>query len=206
MLSRMNWWNVPGSGFGYCGSRLAAAAACVLLCLGTTAPARGATLSANTSNDALSGNEFHDDLYTAGVGLSLKLPGHRLSLEERMFTDRTSGTRFDETRFGWDVEIREIHRWQPSVQVGAVRVGRGILGQPFQNAAHRLVDSDPVDLEYPDEDRLFPSLDLAVRRDLAMTQTLRLTPLVEASGAAGFRYHVGAAVRATYRPLWAIEL
>lgn len=110
-----------------------------------------------SSNDIVSGT---DDLYTAELGMDILLDGRRLRFDERMFTDREAGRRHDETSL---VLVVDLEPWLGegfSGSVGGLRVGKGLFGESFQNAAHGVFGADEVQLAYPGGTDWFPLISL----------------------------------------------
>jgi hypothetical protein len=106
------------------------------------------------SNDILAGDV--DDRYTAALSAHAPLGTNFVVVfSERMFTDRDAGLRFDETRVALGRHRLGVGNWQVDASFGVVHVGRGLLGESVQNAVHRLVAADPVDLDYVDQERLY---------------------------------------------------
>jgi hypothetical protein len=149
-------------------------------------PAAAATeLALTTSNDIISGE---DDLYTAELGVRVGWgEGPALLLGERIFTDRERGIRFDETYATVRATLPPVAGWHAEVGAGVLHVGEGLAGESLQNAVHRVVGSDRVELEYPEGDRWFPSVSLAVERVLAVRSGAALSGRGEIEAVPGFR-------------------
>ncbi|MGH9381875.1 MAG: hypothetical protein ACRD2Z_14855 [Thermoanaerobaculia bacterium] len=118
-------------------------------------PAAAAEITLTLANDALAPREHVDDLYTADTQLAVYLGRYRLQLGERMFTDRARELRFDETAVEVSRALPRFGRWRGEVGLGALHVGRGLLGESAQNAVHRAIGDSEVDLEYAAEHDLY---------------------------------------------------
>lgn len=158
------------------------------------------------SNDLLAGDQ--DDRYTAALAARVPIAKshYRVDFAERMFTDRAAGRRFDETRLALVREGLGAAGWTIDVSAGVLRVGRGVLGESVQNAIHRAVGSDEVDLDYLSEDW---NLELGARgvgpqRRLAARVFLR--PELEVTTAPSFSTHAAARVVATIEPAPWVEI
>jgi len=137
-----------------------------------------------TSNDLISGS---DDLYTAELGLAVNLDGHLLRFDEKMFTDRGAGRRHDETSLTLSVNLEPWLGVPMRGAVGGLRVGQGVLGEQVQNNLHRLVGSDAVDLDYPENNRYFPVLGLHMPWSPGTVFGERLEGSAQLLAAPGFR-------------------
>ena len=112
-----------------------------------------------TSNDLISGT---DDLYTAEIDIAFELDGRPLRFRERMFTDREADRRHDETSLATSFDLEPWLDLDARGSVGVLRIGKGILGEGFQNAVHGVVGSDAVSLDYLDSGEWYPLLELEV--------------------------------------------
>ncbi|MFC1559016.1 hypothetical protein ACFL39_00305 [Gemmatimonadota bacterium] len=147
-------------------------------------------------------NSKFDDLYTAGLGLTigfdrLSVAGGEgfVTFKENLFTDRDNGLRFDET---W-LQVGSRHegrRWQAKFFTGAVHAGHGLLGEEAQNLVHRLTGDELYQLDYVDESELFPVF--GAQGQMVLREWGRF--LIESTGeltfAPGFQMWAGARIRA----------
>lgn len=170
----------------------------ILLIAAALAPAAATELALTTSNDIISGE---DDLYTAELGVRAGWgEGRSLAVGERIFTDRERGVRFDETYVAVQTVAPSPEGWRVEVGAGALHVGEGLAGASLQNAVHRVVGSDRVDLEYPEHGRWFPTASLEVERSLRVRQGSAVAARAALDLAPGFRSLAHAEVIAE-RPL-----
>jgi hypothetical protein len=102
----------------------------------------------STENDILTNSGPADDLYTFSVAIEVESHGFEGSLRENAFTDRVAGTRFDETYLSIRRPIPGLGAWNLDAELGVVHVGKGLFGEKAQNAVHRAIGSDEVELEY----------------------------------------------------------
>lgn len=158
-----------------------------LLVLSLASSARAWELRLTTANDPVSGSERPDDLYTAALGLDFLLQEHRLTITERMFTDRERDLRFDETEARLSFDHAEWAGWSLGTELGLLRVGRGLLGERVQNRVHGWVGSDEVQLPYLDESHWYPLAELDLARILAGGKSSIVGARVEAHTSPGFR-------------------
>jgi hypothetical protein len=119
-----------------------------------------------TSNDILSGNRFTDDRYTAALGLGLDFRRFGVEFQENLFTDRDHGLRFDETWLTVQLQPRIVGPWRPTLEVGAVHVGKGLLGESAQNAIHRAIGGEDVDVPYLEHETVHAVARVEMRRTL----------------------------------------
>jgi hypothetical protein len=158
-----------------------------------------------TENDVLTSNPTDDDLYTFAVAFELERAPYRFTLRENAFTDRAAGVRFDETSLNVSRALSAgralggVAPWSGRLEAGVVRVGRGLLGQGAQNAIHRLIGDDEVDLPYHGSS-LHPRLGLEAERILVTSRRLSVGARVEASTAPGLRSDVLAGAEGTWEP------
>ena len=152
-----------------------------------------------TDNDLFSGST-QDDLYTFAVAFEGERAGTRLSLRENAFTDRQAGTRFDETIVSAGRDLPEWRSFRSTIEVGAVAVGRGLFGEKAQNAVHRIVGADHVELPYV-ERSFHGRLALATERLMAVGSRLEVGPRLEAETIPGLRSHLIVAAQARWEPL-----
>jgi hypothetical protein len=137
-----------------------------------------------TTNDIISGE---DDLYTADLVFTAVLDGFAITLNERMFTDRENGQRHDETVLELRKSIADLWGLDGEVALGALRVGRGLFGETFQNAVHNVFANDEVDLVYPDGTDWHASGRIRLGANLINGDLLSLRTEAEAAVAPGFR-------------------
>ncbi len=165
-------------------SRILLAAA---LAAAVTIPAQAIDLRLATENDFLTGDN-RDDLYTFSVALAAEQGPYRLTFRESAFTDREADRRFDETHLTVGRAVPGLGEWSLYAEVGAVHVGRGLLGESTQNALHRFLDEEELDLRYLGS-RFHPSLGVEAERTFALAGDLDLGPRLEAESIPGFRSH-----------------
>lgn len=138
-------------------------AACLLLAAGTPlaaavagAPEPGPTgvlpyLALTSSNDMLgSGVGNGDDYRTAGISGHVRLGRIVLAADAAMLTDRDAGTRSDEVvvTAGWEFgRIAPALGWHADASLGAgLQLDGDLHGQEVQNAVHRQIGAQQVDL------------------------------------------------------------
>ncbi|MGH9464905.1 MAG: hypothetical protein ACRD0X_04620 [Thermoanaerobaculia bacterium] len=175
------------------GSLLAAAIVATAL----TTPARALDLRLATENDFFTSSNS-DDFYTFSVALSADKGPYTFSLRENAFTDQQAGTRFDETYLTVRHAIPGLEPWNFSATLGVARVGRGLFGQDAQNALHRFIGEDELDLRYVSS-RLHPSVAVEAERAFAITRDVELGPRLEAASVPGFRSHAVLAAQARWQ-------
>jgi hypothetical protein len=169
-----------------------------LLAFSAPDASRAQAVRLSTNNDTFSGGRGgrgggapRDDLYTFAVQIDVESRGRRVSLRENAFTDRAAGTRFDETVVSlgrdvvWTLAGREIHA---SVEAGVARIGKGIFGESAQNAVHRAIGSDRVDLPYQPA-HVYPQFSVATERLFEPVEGVQVGPHVEAEWILGLRSH-----------------
>ena len=184
----------------------AVVASAILLAIAFIAPVQaldnGSRIFLTTGNDLLAGNPFDDDLYTASLTLSIEKQGLTYQLEERMFTDKDARRRFDETWLTVSSELPVGSRWWLRSRLGAVHVGRGLIGESGQNAVHRLIGDDEVDLTYIDQDRVHAVAGVDAIRPLWRASRTALELVAEAQQAVGFGRHVQLGLQARHDLGW----
>lgn len=170
----------------------------LLLLLPATAPV-AQELRVSTENDIFTNQPTGDDLYTFSVAFEFEYHNLAVSLRENAFTDRTAGVRFDETylSLGWNVPVAP--KWKAQAEISLVHVGQGLLGERVQNAVHRAIGRDEVDLRYL-ESNLHPRFAMAADRLMVAGQRLTWGPRVEVDLVPGLRSWALIAVEATWRP------
>ena len=181
-----------------------AARACLvfMLLLAAAAGMPAADFELATGNDLFAGNPFNDDRYTVSLDLSFLINENRITLRENMFTDRKGAERrFDETWLGVDLNMPTVGGWATRLNVGAVHVGRGLIGQSGQNTFHRFQGTREYFLEYPDRSRLHAQGTINFKRLAPISSWGRLRPNFEVSAAVDFKYHVEARVDGRWRLL-----
>lgn len=183
--------SVPFSALGRC----LLAACCLLVAAG--GPRAETALVLRTSNDLGVFLPAKDDLYTASLGADLVTGNLGFTLDERMFTDRDAGLRFDETYLTVAATVPAPSPWEVRVRAGAVRVGRGLFGENLQNLVHRLLNIDEVELDYIEGSETHALLRVEAERPFAATAALRIGPWIDLSEAFGFKRHaiLGGALR-----------
>jgi hypothetical protein len=165
--------------------------------LATAASAAGAAeITLTTSNDILSGNRFSDDRYTAALAVGFQLERFELRFEENLFTDRTNELRFDETWLTARFSPATEGPWRPTFEVGVVHVGEGLLGESAQNAVHRLIGGERVELPYVDHDTLHVVGRVGMRRTVVSRRWIEVEAGFGASWAPAFRSTLDSDVRA----------
>lgn len=174
---------------------LAALLAAALAALAT--PAAALDVYFTTENDFLTGDN-RDDLYTFAIDLSAEAGAYTFSLRENAFTDREAGLRFDETHLTARRAVGGLRRWNVWAEAGVVSIGRGLFGQDVQNAVHRLLGQEELDLRYLGS-RFHPSLTVGVERPLHLGRTLALGLRLEADTVPGFRSHALAGAQAAWQ-------
>lgn len=140
------------------------------------------------ANDPILGNGGEgDDLYTAGLAVDIQRGFGHFTAGERMFTDREAGLRFDETYLSAYRRLAAWGAWQPTVGLGVLHIGEGLLGQSVQNSIHRAIGSEVMDLDYLAKNRLFGELLARVERNDLLGRGRLLTTSLELRAAPGFR-------------------
>lgn len=150
-------------------------------------PAFAFDLHLTIANDPILGNGEGDDLYTAGLGVEVQRGFRYFAAGERMFTDREAGQRFDETYLSAYQRLAAWGPWQPTVGLGVLHVGEGLLGQSVQNSIHEAIGSDVLHLDYVDRDRFFGELFARLERSDLLGRGRLVTTAVELRAAPGFR-------------------
>ena len=182
------------------GTRVIPTAALALAALLTAAaPAAAQTFRISTENDLLTDASARDDLYTFAVALELERPGHALSLRENAFTDRAAGIRFDETYLSVGRELATAGPWSVAGEVGLVHRGKGLFGENVQNAVHRAIGGEAVELRYLGSS-LHPRLALNAERRFAAGAHSDWGPRLEADLVPGLRSWALVAAAASWRP------
>jgi hypothetical protein len=180
--------------------RIAAAVRLLLVLLGLVAwavPARGDAgegVSVTFSDDLIADNDRPDDLYTAELRLESRAADFHLRLGERMFTRRELGARFDETFVDAALEPVELGSLRITPRIGALRIGKGLLGERAQNEVHGWVGSDPVDLVYVDRTHWYPVVEATLERLFGGREWVG-TASVDGYAAFGFRQWLRSGVR-----------
>lgn len=173
----------------------------LLVALAFVAPAQGLDMVLTLDNDFLASNDVDDDLYTFSVELVVHSKHHDFALRENAFTDKEAGMRFDRT----DLTVgRERHLphlgWNLRWEAGVSHVGRGLFGQDLQNAIHRLIDDEEVDLDYIDKSKIYPLMMLEMGNQSHRIGSLTLGPLIRIESAVGFKTQVFAGARGYWQP------
>ena len=172
-------------------------------------------LHVRTGNDLLGGNARQDDLYTGGLGFTIEFDEVKVAdktlrrgfatLEENLFTDRVAGKRFDET---WALLGRrwDTPRYSVSLFGGGVRAGRGLLGESVQNAIHRAIGSDEVQLDYVAKNRHFPVAGADVRRPLGEERKWNARSRLHLVTAPGYQHWIELEIGAAWEPVWWLQV
>lgn len=148
------------------------------------------------ANDFLASNKLDDDLYTGAFIIDYPLGRFVLTGGENLFTDSENGLRFDETFLKVGRDLRPRGAWSPRFEVGAIHVGRGLLGEDVQNAIHRLIGDDEVFLDYVEGSRVYPTIRLLAERPLPLLRDFDLRFEADVAAAVGFKEHAIARLRA----------
>ena len=152
-----------------------------------------------TENDVFTHSPTPDDLYTFSIATAVDLGAYRIGLRENAFTDRAAGIRFDETYLGVGRELPIAGSWMLRAEAGVVRVGRGLFGQGTQNAVHRWIGSDQVELRYLPTS-LHPRVALHGERWYWVAPSLEVAPTFAAEAVPGLRYQASVGVRGRWQP------
>lgn len=160
--------------------------ALLAMTLGATT-ARAADARLTIANDPVASNSRPDDLYTADLQLAVAFERVRLVAGERMFTDKLEAYRFDETYLAISPPSRQMKRWDVTLAAGVLHTGRGLLGEPSQNAVHRAIGNEEVHLPYVRKSHLYPTLEIAAERPARRIGRVELTSRGGAYTAPGFR-------------------
>jgi len=151
------------------------------------APTFAITLQVMIANDPSFGSESPDDLYTAGIGFELDRDLRHYSFGERMFTDREAGLRFDETYLNVERHLKGWGRWQPTLGLGVLHIGKGLLGESAQNSVHHLIGSEQIHLDYQGDNRFFGEFLARLERQDELANNALLVTAIELRSAPGFR-------------------
>ncbi|HVS12574.1 MAG TPA: hypothetical protein VMV46_01525, partial [Thermoanaerobaculia bacterium] len=153
----------------------------------TAAPGSAAEITFTTANDILSGNRFSDDRYTAALVLGFHFERFELRFEENLFTDRENGLRFDESWLTARFAPQTDGPWRPTFEVGVVHVGEGLFGESAQNAIHRLIGGERVELPYTGHDTFHAVARVDMRRTLLQRDRLEVEAGFGGSWSPAFR-------------------
>lgn len=182
---------------------LISSAFCVLVLLQAlgSAPGLAAEIELSIDNDFLASNETDDDLYSFSVELRIARASHFFVLQENAFTDKRSGSRFDETSLfvGRHHYLRRRSGWDLRWQVGATHVGRGLFGQEAQNAVHRLIGNLELDLRYPETSKLYLSWAIEAGKEVRLGPRLSIGPHLAFESITGFKTHAFAGLSTAWR-------
>lgn len=183
---------------------LAAFAAYAFAAFASVPTATAVELRFTTENDLLAESTDRDDLYSFAAAVDLERGASTYSLREHGFTDRDAGLRFDETH----LSVGRAHGrgpWTFYGEIGAVHVGHGLLGEAAQNAVHRLIGDEEVDLRYL-ESSWHGRAAATVDRLLQVTDALELGPRFEAELTPGLRSHLVTALGLRWQPTSALAV
>lgn len=180
-------------------------AASLTLLGGGADAATAQTLRLRTENDLLAGSEARDDLYTFAVALEVERGKSTASLRENAFTDREAGIRFDETYLSVARDLAPWRGWGLAGEAGLVRTGRGIFGERAQNAVHRVLGSESVELRYLPS-RLHLRAAAVAERRFAGGDRTDWGPRFEVDLVPGLRSWLLLGAAAAWRPASRIEL
>ena len=123
-----------------------------LLLFLSTAPLAAAELRIFHNNDLFVDNSVNDDFYSFGGRIELETRQWTLRWTENGFTNRVERFRFDETYLTLGRQV-PVGRWSLWLEFGAMRVGKGFLGQGAQNTIHDWIGEDRVFLPYLEEEK-----------------------------------------------------
>jgi hypothetical protein len=154
----------------------------------------------STENDLFTNSGNRDDLYTFSVALAFDLDrGYGLTFRENAFTDRDAGLRFDETYLSVGRRLPWLESWNLHAEAGLARRGRGLFGESAQNAVHRAIGAEEVELRYRGSS-LHPRLALHAERRFAIGPRWDWGPRVELELVPGLRSFALLAAEATWSP------
>lgn len=164
------------------------------------------TLSVSTENDIFTRNPTKDDLYSFSLGFEIDRGATTFALFERAFTDRAAGLRFDETYLEARRDVAAPRGWNLRLGGGVVRVGNGLFGERLQNAVHRVIGGDPVDLRYHRASWHARAV-VTAERWASLGPRLEVGTRFELDAAPGLRTLVAAGAQASWRPSrrWTLE-
>jgi hypothetical protein len=183
------------------GKRIKAAArSCVsaAMLLAAAGLAHGAELSATHANDLFSANRIEDDLYTFSAELAFRHQGWSVRAWENAFTDQDNEIRFDESYFTIARDF-PCFGWRARLEIGAVRIGEGVLGEDSQNTIHRLIGQDEIHLPYVDENRNESVAAVELWRPYALAPSVSLVPRFRVFHANDFVRHFTATTTAHWQ-------
>jgi hypothetical protein len=164
-----------------------------------SAPLGAQRLRFATENDLLANSDTPDDLYTFSVALDLERGGLTWSLHEDAFTDRAAGIRFDATFLGAGRTFDLDGPWDVRAEAGLLHIGRGLFGEHAQNAVHRALGGERVELDYLDAS-LHPRVAASAERSLPLGRRLDLAPRFVAELVPGVDARALAGVTVRWRP------
>jgi hypothetical protein len=160
--------------------------------------AHGAELSATHANDLFSFNRIEDDLYTFSAELAFRHRGWSVRAWENAFTDQDNDIRFDESYFTVGRDF-PVFGWRARLELGAVRIGKGILGEDSQNTIHRLIGQDEIHLPYVDGNRNESVAAVEVWRPYAVAPDVALVPRLQVFHANNFQRNFTATTTAHWQ-------
>jgi hypothetical protein len=162
-------------------------------------PAGAQVIRFSTENDILSRSGPSDDLYTFGVAFEVESAGSQWSLRENAFTDRAAGIRFDETYLSVQRPVHLGEAWRSSAEAGLVHVGEGLFGQHVQNAVHRAIGNEKVELAYLPSST-YTRMAFTTTRTVDANGSFTWGPRLDVDVTPGFRSWALVAVDAVWRP------
>jgi hypothetical protein len=151
-----------------------------------------------TENDILTSSDDNDDLYTFSVAFEVQRGPYLFALREHAFTDRRAGVRLDETWLTAKRALPSLGRFDAQVEAGIAHVGRGLFGQQAQNAVHRAIGDEELDLLYY-RPSVHPALGLEIERVFRVGRSVALGPRFELHGAPGLRSDALIGAQAAWR-------
>jgi hypothetical protein len=158
-----------------------------------------------TEDDLVRSHQTSDDLYTFSVALDVQRRDTGVSLLENAFTDRAAGVRFDETYLSVGRRLAGASPWNVYVEAGVAHVGRGLFGERAQNAVHRAIGDQEVNLRYL-ESSFHPRLAATVGRTWSLGRRFEAGPSLEGELVPGVKSHAVVAAEARWRPARPIAL
>ncbi len=162
-------------------------------------PRRPLLRAIQLTNDFFTFNTIDDDLYTSAGEIVLGRGAFELSLKEIAFTDSDNDLRFDESAVAVSWNAPPIGHWQPTLTLGALRVGEGLLGERTQNAIHRLIDDREVHLRYLEASDYYGRASVALTGHYRLHRRLVVEPIFRLDVAPRYLDHAVLQARLRYR-------